>query len=373
MPQWIWQRADWPNFRWDDSAVLPVLAQARLRQGRLLGYAKLLDSNLSREAQAQILVEESVGTSAIEGEKLDLDSVRFSVARHLGLATAGLPVPTRNVDGLIKLLLDATTRYDQPLIFERLCGWQAALFPTGYSGLHPILTGQLRGDDPMRVVSGPVGREKIHFEAPPRNGLEARSDEFLQWFNQSRSKPAEDGLLRAGIAHLWFVPLHPFEDGNGRLARAITDMALCQDEQQPLRLFSLSAQIMREREAYYDILEHTQHGDLDITGWLCWFLAQVVNACEQADTTIHRVLAKARFWLRHQITNINERQRKVMNRLLDAGPSGFEGGMNTRKYVSLTKASRATAYRELADLVEKGCLIAVGEGRGAGYIVRWEG
>lgn len=373
MPQWIWQHVEWPNFRWDDSAVLPVLAQARLQQGRLLGYGKLLDMNLSLEARAQILVEEGVGTSAIEGEMLDLDSVRSSVARQLGLATAGLPAPPRKIDGLIELLLDATTGYDRPLTLERLYGWQAALFPTGYSGLHPIHTGQLRGDDPLRVVSGPVGREKVHFEAPPRDTLEERVDAFLRWFNAANNNPVEDGLIRAGIAHLWFVTLHPFEDGNGRLTRAITDMALCQDERQPLRLFSLSAQIMRERDAYYDILEHTQRGDLDVTGWLCWFLAQVVNSCEQADKTISRVLAKARFWLCHQTTDINERQRKVMNRLLDAGPGGFEGGINTRKYVSLTKISRATAYRELAALVEKGCLISVGEGRGARYVVNWEG
>jgi Fic family protein len=315
-------------------------------------------------------VEDGLTTSAIEGERLDVDAVRSSVARRLGLPTAGLPAPPRAVDGLIDVLLDATRQHDAPLTAERLFGWQAALFPTGYSGLHAIRVGALRGNEPMQVVSGGIGKEKVHFIAPPRKGLEAEVDRFLAWFNAS---PAGiDGLVRAGLAHLWFVTLHPFEDGNGRLARAITDMALSQDEHQPMRLFSLSAQIQREREGYYDILERTQRGGLDVTEWLVWYLTQVEAAATAAGQTVANTLAKARFWLGHQTTALNERQRKVLNRLLDAGPSGFEGGISTRKYMGLSKTSRATAYRELADLVEKGCLRRTGKGgRSSGYEIVW--
>jgi Fic family protein len=366
--RWIWQDPRWPDFHWDEARLSAPLARARLRQGELLGAARLLDPLLSREAQAQILIEDGVNTSAIEGERIDLDAIRSSVARHLGLPTAGLRAAPRAVDGLIDVLLDATTNYAKPLTKKRLLGWQAALFPTGRSGLHKIRTGTLRGKEPMRVVAGPVGRQRIHFEAPPRKGLEAQLNQFLDWFN---SPPRGlDGLLRAGLAHLWLVTLHPFEDGNGRLARAITDMAISQDERRTQRLFSLSAQIMRQRNVYYEVLERTQRGTLDVTAWLAWFLEQVALACELAGGTIEHVLAKARFWLRHQGTLINDRQRKVINVLLDAGPGGFAGGMNTRKYVSLTRTSRATAYRELADLVEKGCLTASGGGRSVSYEIR---
>jgi Fic family protein len=337
---------------------------------RTLGAARLLDANLTQEAVAAILVEDGLTTSAIEGERLDLDAVRSSVARHLGLPAAGLPAPPRAVDGLIDLLVDATRNHHLPLTAERLFGWQAALFPTGYSGLHTIRIGALRGDEPMQVVSGSVGRETVHFIAPPREGLEAEIERFLAWF--AAPPPGVDGLVRAGLAHLWFVTLHPFEDGNGRLARAITDMALSQDERQPMRLFSLSAQILRERESYYEILERAQRGGLDVTDWLACFLTQVELAATAAEQTVANTLAKARFWLKHQAIALNERQRKVLNRLLDAGPDGFEGDINTRKYMSLSKTSRATAYRELADLVERGCLRPSGKsGRSSGYAVVW--
>jgi Fic family protein len=255
-PTWIWQQPDWPGFRWDQARLAPLLARARLGQGKVLGAARLLDTDLTREAVAAILVEDGVTTSAIEGERLDPAAVRSSVARRLGLPTAGLPAPSRAVDGLIDVLLDATRHHNRPLTLERLCGWQAALFPTGYSGLHAIRAGALRGDAPMQVVSGAIDKERVHFVAPPRDGLDAELAACLAWISEP---PASvDGLLRAGIAHLWFITLHPFEDGNGRLARALTDMLLCRDEAQPMRLFSLSAQILREREAYYAILEQTQ-------------------------------------------------------------------------------------------------------------------
>jgi len=367
---WIWQQPDWPRFRWDEARLAPLLSRARLAQGKVLGAARLLDANLTREAVAAILVEDGLTTSAIEGERLDLDALRSSVARRLGLPTAGLPTPPRAVDGLIDVLLDATRRHDASLTAKRLFGWQAALFPTGYSGLHAIRVGELRGDDPMQVVSGGIGKEKVHFIAPPREALDVQVEQFLSWFN---APPADlDGLVRAGLAHLWFVTLHPFEDGNGRLARAITDMALSQDERQPMRLFSLSAQILRQRESYYDILERTQRGAMDVTEWLAWLLIQVEAAAIAAEQTVANTLAKARFWLKHQATTLNERQRKVLNRLLDAGPNGFEGGITTRKYMHLTKSSRATAYRELADLVEKGCLHPTGKGgRSSGYETVW--
>lgn len=368
MHHWIWQQTNWPGLTWDEGRLSPLLSRARKQQGHLLGAARLLDKSLSLEAQAQILVEDGFNTSAIEGEQMDMDSIRSSVARHLGLSHAGLPHPSRSVDGLVEVLLDATREYAVPLSVSRLCRWQAALFPTGQSGLFPVLTGALRGDEPMRVISGAAGREKIHFEAPPRDVLEQQVEHFIVWFNDHSQQL--DGLLRAGLAHLWFVTLHPFEDGNGRIARALTDLAICQDEQRPVRLFSLSAQIMRERSAYYDVLEKTQRGGLDVTAWLAWFLEQVSGACENAEITVGKVLDKARFWLSHQHLVLNERQRKVLNRLLDAGADGFEGGMNTRKYVSLTKTSRATAYRELADLVEKGCLLAGGAGRSVSYKIR---
>jgi len=370
MHQWIWQQPNWPGLTWDERALSPLLSRARKQQGHLLGAARLLDNSLSLEAQAQILVEDGFSTSAIEGEQMNLDSIRSSVARHLGLSHAGLPRPSRSVDDLIEVLLDATRQYQVPLSVDRLCHWQAALFPTGQSGLFPVRTGALRGDEPMRVISGTAGREKIHFEAPPQNELAQQADHFVLWFNAHSQQL--DGLIRAGLAHLWFVTLHPFEDGNGRIARALTDMAICQDEQRPVRLFSLSAQIMRERNAYYDVLEKTQRGDLDVTPWLTWFLEQVSSACDNAEATVGKVLDKAKFWLSHQHLNLNERQRKVLNNLLDAGVDGFEGGMNTRKYVGLTKTSRATAYRELTDLVEKDCLSASGAGRSVSYTIRLE-
>ena len=366
--RWIWQQPDWPQLTWQAEVIGNALAPARLAQGKTLGAARLLDRDLTLEAAMAILVEDGVTTSAIEGERLDIDAVRSSVARQLGLPMAGLPAPPQAVEGLVEVLWDATQHFDTSLTRARLCAWQAALFPSGQSGLQPIRTGTLRGEAPMHVVSGPIGHERIHFTAPPRVGLDAELARFLAWFNAPPS--GLDGLIRAGLAHLWFVTLHPFDDGNGRLARAVTDLAIAQDERQALRLFSLSAQILREREAYYAILERTQRGALDVTGWLQWFLQQVTAAADAAEHTIARTLAKARFWLRHQTTDLNPRQRKVLNRLLDAGADGFEGGMNTRKYGSLTRTSRTTAYRELTDLVAKGCLQPTGAGgRSASYVL----
>lgn len=372
MARWIWEQSRWPQWRWQAAALGPALARARLAQGRILGALGMLSARDLLQAEADVLVQDSLTTSAIEGEALDHRAVRSSVARQLGLSTAGSPKPPRHVDGLVEALLDATQGYQKPLTRGRLFRWHRALFPTGQSGLAPIRTGKFRGPAPMEVVSGPMGREKVHFVAPPAGRLAQETGAFLAWFNHP--PPELDGLVRAGVAHLWFVTLHPFEDGNGRLARAITDMALAQDEQEPMRLFSLSAQIERQRRHYYDVLEATQRGGLDITPWLVWFLQQVAAACDLAQGTVARCLARARFWLRFGSVDLNENQRKVLSRLLEAGPDGFEGGLTNRKYMGLTKTSRATAYRELADLVAKGCVVPTGAGgRSASYVLDWRG
>ena len=365
---WIWQQPDWPKFVWDADELSNSLAQARLAQGKLQGAAQILNADLSSEALASILIQDGITTSAIEGERLHVDAVRSSVANQLGLSNVGLPKPDRAIDGLVEVLLDATQKHNQPLSLQRLCNWHGALFPTGYSGLREIRVGQMRGAEPMRVVSGRIGHETVHFEAPPYEQIDTEISRFIDWFNSDESQTL-DGLIRAGVAHLWFITIHPFEDGNGRIARAITDMALAQDERLTMRLFSLSAQILAVREAYYNILESTQKGEMDITAWLKWFLTQIQNAVELAQLTVANTLNKAKFWMTHQTKPLNERQRKALNRMLDA-KDGFEGGMNTRKYMSLTKTSRATAYRELAQMVEWGCLQANEKGgRSSGYLI----
>lgn len=365
---WIWQQPNWPKFVWDADELSNPLAQARLAQGKLHGVAHILNADLSSEALTSILIQDGITTSAIEGERLHLDAVRSSVANQLGLPNVGLPKPDRAIDGLVEVLLDATQKHNQPLTLQRLCNWHGALFPTGYSGLREIRVGQMRGAEPMRVVSGRIGHETVHFEAPPYEQIDTEMSRFIDWFNSDDSQTL-DGLIRAGVAHLWFITIHPFEDGNGRIARAITDMALAQDERLTMRLFSLSAQILAVREAYYNILESTQKGEMDITAWLKWFLTQIQNAVELAQLTVANTLNKAKFWMSHQTKPLNERQRKALNRMLDA-KDGFEGGMNTRKYMSLTKTSRATAYRELAQMVEWGCLQANEKGgRSSGYLI----
>ena len=351
--KYIWQLKTWPRMTWRSDFLLSLLGQARLAQGNLLGRVKRLGFELGSAAQADILTEEAIKTSAIEGERLNLQAVRSSVARHLGLPGVGLGPATRSIDGLIEVLLNATQNYDVSLTAERLQGWHAALFPTGHSGFHKIRVGEWRGKEPMRVVSGPVGREKIHFEAPPGERVEEEMRQFLTWWDTTSHQM--DGLLRAGLTHFYFVTIHPFEDGNGRIARALTDMALAQDEKLGVRYYSLSSQIMEERDAYYRILEKTSKTNhLDVTDWLLWFLGCYQRAVGRSDKIIGHVLAKADFWQHHTQTVMNERQRKVVNRLLDAGEGGFVGGLTTRKYVSMAKVSRATAFREISDLLEKG-------------------
>jgi Fic family protein len=346
--KYIWERASWPNFAWDDRALLEELATARLNEGRLLGSMARLGFDLKREAQLEALTEDVIKSSEIEGEVLDRGSVRSSIARRLGVPDAATARADRRTEGVVEIMLDATQNYDQPLTKERLFAWQASLFPTGYSGLHRVKTGRWRDDTrgPMQVVSGPTGRQRVHFEAPPAKRLENEVRRFLKWFN---GKERPEGLLRSGLAHLWFVTIHPFEDGNGRIARAIADKALAQDEQSGQRFYSMSRQIRKERSAYYEILERTQKGGLDVTEWLVWFLGCLSRAIEGSQATSANVLRKADFWQRYSREPLSARQKTVLNRFLD----GFEGKLTAKKWAAIGKCSIPTAQRDINELVER--------------------
>ena len=362
---YIWERKNWPNFIWQNDHLIDLLGKARLTQGKLLSKVGTLGMGMIEESRSKILVEETIKTSAIEGQKLEEATVRSSVARRLGLPSGGVRREDRNAEGMIDVILDATVNYEKPLTLKRLKSWQAALFPTGYTGLRKIHAGKWRGKEPMQVVSGPIGRERVHFEAPPYGTIDKEMKGFINWW-KTKSKKV-DGLMRAGIAHYYFVTIHPFEDGNGRIARVLTDMALAQDESLAERYYSLSSRIMQERDSYYDILEKSQKGPLDITEWLNWFLLCYLRALEDSENTISTVLRKAEFWRRHVESELNKNQKKVVNRLLD----GFEGDLTTRKYVSMTKTSRATAYRDITDLVQKNILIPnKGKGRSVSYSLK---
>lgn len=355
----------WPNFHWDRSAVATPLADVSRRQGRLIGRMEGLGFHLRSEAALQTLTEDVIKSSDIEGEVLDRDQVRSSIARRLGMDIAGLVPSDRHVDGVVEMLLDATSQYNEPLTEARLFGWHAALFPTGYSGMRKIRVGHWRDDaeGAMQVVSGPIGREHVHYEAPAAAQLPGEMKTFLAWLDQ---KDGIDPVIKAGMAHLWFVTLHPFEDGNGRMARAIADMQLARAENSPQRFYSMSAQIRAQRNAYYEILESTQKGDLDITEWLLWFLACLNEAFDHAETLLADVLAKADFWERHRDKPLNDRQTDVLNRLID----GFEGKLTSSKWAKLTKVSQDTASRDIKDLIEKGILQQdEGGGRSTSYSI----
>jgi len=366
---YIWEQPNWPEFTWQSDVVRPRLEALRLLQGRILGRADALPADVDRQAQMDALIQSAMRTSEIEGEILNRESVRSSVARHLGLEQAGLTHQGGpRSDALVELLVDATWHYDNPLTLERLCRWQAALFPDGPGLFGELRIGSLRGDAPMQVVSGRTDRPTVHFEAPPRQWLEPELETFLRWFN----RPPEqlDGLLRAAIAHLWLITLHPFDDGNGRVTRAVTDMALAQAERQSIRFYSLSAAIMARRPEYYDRLESAQKGNLDITDWLDWFLLVLEDALRQGLFRFERVIRKTRFWQRHAQTPLSPRQLKVLNRLLDAAGEEFTHGINAAKYKALAKVSKPTATRDLTDLLEKGCLRKLpGGGRSTRYEV----
>jgi Fic family protein len=348
----IWERLAWPNFEWESGALLKPLSSARLKQGRLMGAMMQLGFDLKLEAQLEALTEDVLKTSEIEGELLERTVVRSSLASRLGVPDAGVASPDRRVDGVVAMMLDATTRFDEPLTAQRLFGWHAGLFPTGYSEIHQIAVGAWRTDarGPMQVISGPHGRRRVHFQAPPATALEIEMQTFLRWFN-GPSRELEP-LVRAGLAHLWFVTIHPFEDGNGRIARAVADNALAFAERTPQRFYSMSSQIQRERKDYYAALERTQKGGLDVTRWLVWFLDCFTRAVDGAERSHSDVLRKADFWRSASAHALNERQRYVLNRFLD----GFEGKLTAKKWSALAKCSPATANRDIVELLDLGLL-----------------
>ncbi|MBZ5628851.1 MAG: Fic family protein [Acidobacteriia bacterium] len=349
--------ADWPRFHWDIQRLAKPLAEVRHRQGRLIGHMGALGFNLRQEAVLQTLTADVTKSSEIEGEKLDAEQVRSSIARRLGMDIGALKPADRNVEGVVEMTLDATRHYDQPLTAERLFAWHASLFPAGRSLMRKIRVGAWRDDStgPMQVVSGPIGKERVHFEAPAAQRIDQEMNAFLGWFNADSDL---DPVMKAGLAHLWFVSIHPFDDGNGRIARAVADMALARSENSSQRFYSMSAQIRQEGAAYYDILEQTQKASMDVTPWMEWFLGCLGCAIDGAQTVLSAILAKARFWERMQGVAINDRQRFVLNRLLD----GFEGKLTTTKYAKLTKSSQDTALRDIARLVERDILVRSSEG-----------
>ena len=348
MMGYIHQLSGWPKFHWDDKALFRLLGTVRHRQGLLVGQMKGLGFRLQEEAVLNTLTEDVLKSSEIEGERLDKDQVRSSIARRLGMDIGALPHADRNVEGVVEMMLDATQRYSEPLTTERLFGWHAALFPIGRSGMMKIKVGRWRTDEagPMEVVSGPIGRERVHYQAPPAAHLDAEMKPFIEWFNGDEPL---DPVLKAAIAHLWFVTIHPFEDGNGRIARAIADMALARSESSSQRFYSMSAQICLERSRYYDILEATQKADLDITSWIKWFLECLGRAFEGAEKILDTVLQKAEFWKAYPSDSFNPRQRDMLNRLLD----GFIGKLTSTKWAKIEKCSADTALRDINDLVDR--------------------
>lgn len=364
----LWEKPEWPSLKWDEKSLSTLLASVSRQQGLLLGRMEALGFDLRDEAHLQTLTEDVVKSSEIEGEELDRDQVRSSIARRLGLDVGGLVPADREVDGVVEMMLDATGKFEEPLNEERLFAWHASLFPTGRSGMRKIVVGKWRDDrtGPMQVVSGPIGREKVHYEAPPAERLPEEMARFLSWFEN----PGDiDPLLTAGLAHLWFVTIHPFDDGNGRIARAIADMVLSRSESSRRRFYSMSAHIRRERRAYYATLESTQKGDVDVTQWQRWFLGCLLRAIEGAHDVLGFVLQKARFWERFATEPLNERQIRILNKLLD----GIEGKLTTSKWAKMAKCSQDTAYRDILDLVRRGALQKdTGGGRSTSYSFAWQ-
>ena len=351
MSKYIHQIKDWPKFTWKTEDIQHSLGKVRHLQGKLLGKMEALGFALREEAMLETLTLDVLKSSEIEGEILKPDQVRSSIARRLGMEISGLVPSDRNVDGVVEMTIDATQKNEKPLTTKRLFGWHAALFPTGISSMYKITVGTWRKDEtgPMQVVSGAMGKEKVHYQAPDAANLEKEMNAFITWFN---AKDTFDPVLKACIAHLWFVTIHPFEDGNGRIARAITDMQLSRSDGSKQRFYSMSAQIRLERNAYYDILEKTQKGDLNITEWIQWFLNCLMDALQTADKTLARVLEKAKFWEKHASIPFNERQRIMINKLLD----GFDGMLTSSKWAKINKCSADTALRDITELISKGIL-----------------
>ena len=361
--KYIWQASDWPNWHFDLAALARPMAEVSRAQGLLMGRLADVGMALRDQASLAALTEDVVKTSEIEGEQLNVESVRSSIARRLGVDIGALAPVDRHVEGVVEMVLDATANCHAPVSRERLYGWHAALFPAGYTGLSRINVGTWRNDasGPMQVVSGPVGRQKVHFEAPPAGRLETETSQFLDWVNRASDEPP---LLKAGLGHLWFVTLHPFDDGNGRIARAIGDLLLARADGSPQRFYSLSAQIQRERKAYYDILERAQKRSMDATEWLAWFLDTLHRAVDQAQLTLDGVLTKTRFWQRWGTMPLNERQVRLLNKLLD----GFEGKLTSSKWAAIAKCSPDTALRDINDLLTRAVLLkAKAGGRSTSY------
>jgi Fic family protein len=349
--KYIYELQSWPKLTWNSEALSSPLADARHKQGKLIGRMEALGFALRREASLVVLTSDVVKSSAIEGETLDPEEVRSSIARRLGLDVGGVSRSARDVEGIVEMMLDATSKFDEPLTDSRLFAWHAALFPTGRSGMSQIAVGMWRPEEAgeMKVVSGPFGREQVHFEAPEAKRLDIEMQAFLEWFN----RPSEiDPVLKAGVAHLWFVTIHPFEDGNGRIARAIADMALARADRTTDRFYSMSSQIAADRKEYYRELELAQRGELDITRWLTWFLSCLDRAIENADQLLSGVIRKAKLWSRINLTPVNDRQRLVINRMLD----DFQGFLTNSKYAKLAKCSSDTALRDIRELVVRNIL-----------------
>jgi len=349
---YIHLRPDWPHFHWNQERLSSPLATLKHRQGRLMGRMEALGFALQEEAVLNTLTQDVLKTSEIEGEILDRDQVRSSIASHLGMDIGATSPADRNVEGVVEMMLDATQNYTLPLTKKRLFGWHASLFPTGWSNSRHIAIGAWRDDHsgPMQVVSGTVGKEKVHFVAPEAARVDCEMTAFLHWFN---APPTIDPVLKAALAHLWFVTIHPFDDGNGRIARAIADMALARSDNSPQRFYSMSAQIRAERNDYYLNLKSTQSGALDVTSWMEWFLACLDRAIVGAEATLETVLRKAQFWQVHAGESFNSRQRKILNRLLD----GLDGKLSSSKWAKLAKCSQDTASRDINDLIERGVLV----------------
>lgn len=360
MAKYIYEHKNWTNFSWQDKAINVAFGEVRLMQGKIIGQMNALGFSAKEETTLTVLTLDVVKSSEIEGELLNYDQVRSSIARRLGISTAGLVPSSRHIEGVVEMMLDATQRYSLPLTEKRLLGWHAALFPTGYSGPYAIEVGRYRKGE-MQVVSGAMGKEKVHYKAVKTELVKTEMDKFLDWFNNENRL---DLVLKAAIAHFWFIIIHPFDDGNGRIARAITDMLLARAEGSRERFYSMSSQILAERKRYYEVLQKVQHSSGDITEWLDWFLDCLRNAMLATENTTQKILRKAEFWKLHEDTPINERQRLILNKLFD----DFEGKLQTSKWAKITKTSTDTALRDIKDLIEKGILKQTNEkGRNANY------
>jgi len=363
---YIWQYPEWPSFTWNDSRLIALLSEVRNLEGKIQGMMGGLGFDVQSMTALNVMTEDVLRSNEIEGVILNSDKVRSSIAKHLGIDTAGLPQPDRYTEGVVQIMMDAVTNCNKPLTPERLFNWHAALFPTGRSGMYPITVGAYRtGGEPMQIVSGAMGKEKVHYEAPPSDVVPDMMTDFLRWINSDNT--VTDPVLKAAVAHLWFVAIHPFDDGNGRLTRTITDMQLAKADGFHLRFYSMSAEILREKKTYYEILEHTTSNSTDITEWLEWFLNTMKSSILRAEETVKRVVSKSSFWQRHREIPMNERQVKMVNMLWD----GFTGKLTSSKWAKITKTSQATALRDITDLIEKGILIAAADGgRSSNYLLK---